>query len=332
MMKNELKHVDRVNTIGVLLTNLGTPAKPTYFSVLRYLQEFLSDKRVIEIPRAIWWLILYGFILPLRPLVVAKKYASIWLKGGSPLLVHSQALVDALERKYAGTAIHVKLGMRYGKPSIQTAMAEFKQENIAKLIVIPLYPQYSATTTGSTFDSISYQLAQWRYIPALRFVNGYADFAPYITAISDSIIAYWKNNGRGEKLLISFHGLPKQNLKKGDPYYCFCHKTARLIAEHLALDKSQWQMVFQSRFGKAQWLEPYCNQTLANLASQGIKTVDVVCPGFPVDCLETLEEISETYAEAFIAAGGKKLNYIPALNSTPQHVEMLHRLIEEQHD
>ncbi len=318
------------NITGVLLVNLGTPDKPSYTAVQRYLREFLSDRRVIEVPKLVWTMILYFFILPLRPLYVAKKYAGIWLKNGSPLLVYSRCLKDALQQQLQNDHVDVQLAMRYGNPNIKQAMQYFKEKHIRRLIILPLYPQYSATTVATTFDAVSDQLKQWRFVPELKFISGYADFEPYIDAITNSITRYWQSNQRSEKLLISFHGLPKRNLLKGDPYYCFCHKTARLIAEKLKLDTEQWQMVFQSRFGKAEWLQPYCSETLKQYATAGIKTVDVVCPGFPVDCLETLEEISETYAHEFKQHGGKSLHYIPALNTDEMHVSMLENLIRKQ--
>lgn len=320
---------DNRTTTGILLTNLGTPDAPSYGAIWRYLREFLSDRRVIELPRLLWWCILYGLILPLRPFKIAKKYAGVWLPEGSPLLVYSRRLQQKLQAKMDKTA-HVVLGMRYGNPSIRHALESLQQQGIRKLVVLPLYPQYSATTTASTFDAVSRELHRWRFVPEVKFISGYADFPPYIAAIADSIQAYWKQHGRGEKLLISFHGLPKRNLAKGDPYYCLCHKSARLIAEKLQLNEQDWMMVFQSRFGAAEWLQPYCDQTLDMLAQQGIKTLDIICPGFPVDCLETLEEISQTYAERFHAAGGKELRYIPALNASEQHAALLQQLVEDR--
>lgn len=333
MKKTDIKHQDE-NKIsgkisGVLLVNLGTPDAPTYFAVQRYLREFLSDRRVIEIPRFIWRIILYGFILPFRPFFIAKKYASVWLKQGSPLLVHTKAITEALQNREENSKYKLAFAMRYGHPSVAEALKIFKGNSIKELIILPLYPQYSATTTGSTFDAVSQELQTWRMLPAIKFIASYADHPLYIQAIADSIKQYWASHSRSEKLLISFHGLPERNIAKGDPYYDQCCTSAQLIAEKLQLSEHQWEMVFQSRFGKAEWLKPYCLDALNKLGKIGVKSIDIVCPGFPADCLETLEEISISYAEAFHEAGGETLHYIPALNASELQINLLSELIKE---
>ncbi len=319
-----------IKKIGVLLTNLGTPSAPTSKAVRSYLAEFLSDPRVVEIPKWIWQIVLQGIILRIRPRQSAKKYQLIWTPDGSPLLTISQQQTKLLREKLQATYgdnIQVELAMRYGKPSIASSLEKFHSAEIQKIIVLPLYPQYCAATVGSSFDAVTKVLQTWRFVPEINFISGYADFPDYIQAVADSIRAYWHIHTKSKKLLISFHGMPKRTLTLGDPYYCLCHKTARLIAENLQLVEAEWQMVFQSRFGKAKWLQPYCSEVLKQLPTQGINTVDVVCPGFAADCLETLEEISLTYKEEFIKAGGEKLQYIPALNADIQHIEMLAKLL-----
>tara|TARA_R110000868_G_scaffold8205_3_gene42478 strand:- start:70364 stop:71374 length:1011 start_codon:yes stop_codon:yes gene_type:complete len=314
---------------AILLTNLGTPSAPTHKALRKYLKQFLWDKRVVEVPRPIWWMILNLFILPLRPFIIAKKYRDIWTEQGSPLLLHTQTQAKKLQALMGSDQVIIEYAMRYGEPSIDSAMERLRKQSIRKLIVLPLYPQYAASTIASTFDAVAKELNQWRFLPQITFISGYTDFPPYIEAIANSIQQHWQEHGKAEKLLLSFHGLPKRNLELGDPYYCFCHKTSRLIAEKLELNQNDWEMVFQSRFGKAEWLQPYCEQTLIEFAETGIKTVDVICPGFAADCLETLEEISETYAEVFRQHGGVKLRYIPALNASDEHIAMLQQLLQQ---
>lgn len=316
---------------GILLINLGTPNAATPAEVRKFLAKFLHDYRVIEISRWIWCPILHFIILPLRPRSVAKKYLSVWMPEGSPLLVISQQQVDLLQKNLAADyaeSIQVELAMSYSKPFIAESLEKLRQAGISRIIALPLYPQNSATTTGSCFDAISAALSQQRFVPELTFINGYAEFPPYIGALVDSIRQYWQTHGRSEKLLISFHGLPKRNVTLGDPYLDQCKRTALLLTQALQLNDLEWQMVFQSRFGKAEWLQPYCSTVLKKLADEGIKTIDIVCPGFTADCLETLEEISQSYAEEFIQAGGKSLNYIPALNASDAHIEMLASLLK----
>ena len=316
---------------GILLTNLGTPSAATIPAVRRYLAEFLSDTRVVEIPAFIWKPILYSTVLTRRPKVAAHAYQAIWMEHGSPLLVHSIAQRDGVQKLLSSQfegPIKVALAMRYGKPSIESALNELRSANVQRILVVPLYPQYSATTTASTFDEISRVLRSWRWIPELRMVNQYHDFAPYIDALKNSITNYWSQHQKPEKLVLSFHGLPKRNLEKGDPYFCQCHKTARLLIAALGLNDSEWIMTFQSRFGKLEWLTPATDAVLKELAQSGVKNVHVVSPGFSADCLETLEEVDMQYRELFLKSGGEHYHYIPALNSNPEHITALSKLIQ----
>lgn len=325
----DYKHTDTPR-LGVLLTNLGTPDAPTTGAVRRYLREFLSDPRVVELPRALWWFILNFVILVIRPRRSAAAYREIWSKSGSPLLLIAQsqaAAVNArLQRDLPGR-IEVELGMRYGRPAVGTALRSLKQAGVQRLLVLPLYPQYSASTTASTFDAVSAELRKWRWLPDLRFVGHYHDEPGYIAALAASIQEHWDKNGRGERLLFSFHGLPQKYLDKGDPYHCQCHKTARLVAEALALPDARWQVAFQSRVGAEPWLKPYTDKLLEEWGRKGTGVVDVVCPGFSSDCLETLEEIEMQNSELYEHAGGKELRYIAALNERPDHVDFITNLI-----
>lgn len=312
--------------IGVLLVNLGTPNKPDTPSVRRYLTEFLSDARVVEIPRLIWLPLLYGIIAPRRAPKSAKLYESVWLEEGSPLQVYSErqqlALGKELKKRYVGPIV-VEYTMRYGEPSIANVLQKLKAKGARRLLILPLYPQYSATTTATAFDAISKELQRWRWIPELRFVNQYYDDVNYINALAVRVEEHWRTCGRDGFLLMSFHGLPERNLQLGDPYFCHCQKTARLLAEKLMLPDDRWMITFQSRFGKAQWLRPYTDKTLQELAQKGVKQVDVICPGFASDCLETLEEIEGENREVFMEAGGEVYHYIPALNDHPEHINLL---------
>lgn len=320
-------HSNPSKQIGVLLTNLGTPDAPTTSAVRKYLKEFLSDSRVIEIPRLIWLPILYGIILPFRSPRSAKLYQKIWSTTGSPLRSILDQQAKALNQQLAD--YRIVPAMRYGNPSIAAGLATLRKHNIQKILLFPLYPQYSATTIATTFDKVTDILKTWRWQPELRTIHGYHDNPNYISAVANSIENYWKNHGKTTKLLFSFHGLPKQFLLKGDPYYCFCHKTARLIAEQLQLANEEWQLTFQSRLGKAEWSTPYTDKTVIQLAQQGIKDITVVCPGFSADCLETLEEIQQLNKELFLHAGGKSFHYIPALNTDTAHIELLSQLIRQ---
>jgi len=309
---------------AVLLVNLGTPDAPTPSAVKTYLRQFLSDPRVVEIPRLIWWFILNLIILPFRSKASARKYASIWLSGtGSPLLVYSNRQAKALEQLFlsAGDDVVVELAMRYGNPSIESALERLREKGVERLLVLPLYPQYSATTTASTFDEIFRVLSGWRNQPELRLVKHYHDHEAYITALKNQIEGYWASHGRpdfeaGDRLLLSFHGVPKRTLLKGDPYHCECHKTGRLLAQALGLSSEQAMVTFQSRFGRAEWLKPYTAPTAKQLGAQGVSRLDVFCPGFPADCLETLEEIAMEVRDDFLTAGGKDYRYIPCLNDS----------------
>lgn len=317
-------------TTGILISNLGTPDAPTPGALRRYLAEFLGDPRIVEAPRWLWRLVLHGVILQIRPRLSAHAYGKVWTENGSPLLHYSLRQLEALKSRLKTTPgeLRIALGMRYGNPSIPSALELLRRQNIERLLVLPLYPQYSATTTASTFDAVSAVLRHWRRVPALRFIDNYHDFPPYIEAMTGHIRNFWSRQGRAEKMIFSFHGLPKRYLLKGDPYHCQCHKTARLLADALNLETTQWQVSFQSRFGREEWLTPYTDQVLKAMPAQNIKRVDVFCPGFSADCLETLEEVEMQNREFFLKAGGETFNYIPALNAENPHIEALVRLIE----
>ena len=328
----DFKH-DKQARIGVMLVNLGTPDDTSVRAVRRYLDEFLSDPRVVEFPRFLWWLVMHLFILRFRPRKVAQAYKTVWRQDGSPLLVYSQAQADALQIELDGhfpERYRVSLAMRYGKPAIRDVMEEFRQQHCRYLLVIPMFPQYSATTTASVFDEVTRILKSWRMLPQLRIPMHYHDRSSYIEALAMSIEASWQKNGRGQQLLMSFHGLPQRYHRAGDPYYCECMKTARLLADRLALEDDAWQAVFQSRFGREPWLQPYLDKTLGMLPAAGILSVDVVCPGFAADCLETLEEVAEHNRDLFINAGGERFQYIAALNAQSGHIKMLVDMVENE--
>lgn len=314
------------NNIGVLITNIGTPDKPTPKAVRQYLKIFLSDPRVVEIPRFIWWPILHSMILPTRAKKSAALYQKIWLNDESPLLYYSKRIAEKLQ---ATLDLPVVLGMHYSQPSIATALNTLKAARVDKIIILPLYPQYSATTTAATFDQVSAVLKKWRHIPHIEFINQYASHPHYIKAISQSIETYWQAHGKAEHLLFSFHGIPKSFIEAGDPYQESCVETTRLVTEQLQLTAKQWSLAYQSRLGRAAWLTPYTDHVLKALPKQGIKHLQVICPGFATDCLETLEEIAIRGKKQFIAAGGESLDYIPALNDTNQHIAALVNIIQE---
>jgi protoporphyrin/coproporphyrin ferrochelatase len=312
--------------LGVLVVNLGTPDAPETGALRRYLKEFLWDPRVVEAPRPLWWLILNGFILNFRPSRSAALYRKVWTDEGSPLLVISRAQVAGMRERLAARLsgpVEVVLGMRYGNPSIPSALRQLHELNVRRLLVLPMYPQYSGSTTGSTFDALAATLTGWRWVPELRFIGGYHDQGAYIAALAASVREHWAAHGRGEHLVMSFHGVPRRYLDLGDPYHCQCLKTGRLLAERLGLDDARWSTTFQSRFGREEWLKPYTDESIRALGRRGLKRIDVVCPGFSADCLETLEEIAEQNAEFFHAAGGETLSYIPCLNARPDHLEFL---------
>ncbi|HYW58084.1 MAG TPA: ferrochelatase [Polaromonas sp.] len=305
---------------AVLYCNLGTPEAPTAKALRPYLAQFLSDPRVIEIPKAIWWFILHGIILRLRPKKSAAKYASIWTADGSPLKVWTSKQANMLGG-YLGQRGHrvaVRYAMRYGQPSIASQLDALKADGATRILILPAYPQYSGTSTASVFDAVYQWASNIRRIPELRFVNNYHDHPRYITALAARVRAHWAAHGRAEQLVMSFHGVPERTLHLGDPYHCECHKTARLLATELGLSKEKYTVTFQSRFGKAKWLEPYTEPTLVAMARSGTKRVDVMCPGFTGDCLETLEEIAQEAKEAFMHAGGKEFHYIACLNDSPE--------------
>lgn len=325
-------HDEDTSCTGILITNLGTPDAATPSAVRRYLAEFLSDPRIVEAPRWIWWLVLHGIILRIRPRPVAKAYQKVWQKEGSPLLTISQKQALLLEKAIAPHfkgKVKVELAMRYGNPSVSSALHKLKHANAQRLLILPLYPQYSATTTASTFDAIADELKTWRWIPELRMIQHYHEHEFYIQALVNSIAKHRKQYGSAEKLLFSFHGLPQRYLDQGDPYFCECHKTARLVAEKLELEADQWTLAFQSRFGREEWLKPYADKTLIKWAQDGIKSVQVCCPGFSSDCLETLEEINVENRNYFLSAGGEKFEYIPALNDSADHIGMMGQLIKQ---
>ncbi|MFT5133464.1 MAG: ferrochelatase [Gammaproteobacteria bacterium] len=315
---------------GILLTNLGTPDAPTVTAVRRYLAEFLSDPRVIELAKPLWWLILHGIILRTRPRRSAHAYSQVWTDEGSPLLRISNqqtALITENLRERAAEPIHVELAMRYGTPSISSALEKLRAANAQRLIVLPLYPQYSATTTASTFDEIARILKTWRCIPELRMINHYHEDSGYISALVESIRDHWAEFGKAEKLLMSFHGLPKKYILAGDPYEDECQRTACLLAEQLGLEEESWAVSFQSRLGLQEWLKPYTDKVLKKWGKSGIKNVQVICPGFSADCLETLEEVSLQNREFFLQAGGSEFSYIPALNDQTMHINALSDII-----
>ena len=313
---------------AVLLCNLGTPDAPTARAVRNYLSEFLGDHRVVEIPRLIWMAILHGIILRTRPAKSAAKYASIWTDEGSPLKVWTHKQTLALQKIFEshGEAVTVRYAMRYGHPSIADQLDALKTEGFTRILVLPAYPQYSSTTTASVFDAIYRWGLRCRLLPEFRFVNHYHDHPAYIDALAQRLRAHWAIHGQAERLVMSFHGVPERTLHLGDPYHCECYKTARLLGEALGLAKHQYLVTFQSRFGKAKWLEPYTEPSLVALAKQGVKHVDLICPGFISDCLETLEEISQEAREAYLHAGGKIFNYIPCLNDSPDWVQAMYAL------
>ncbi|MGM0476091.1 MAG: ferrochelatase [Pseudomonadota bacterium] len=319
--------------IGVLITNLGTPDAPTPPALRRYLAEFLWDPRVVEIPRPIWWLILHGIILRTRPKRSAAAYASVWSEAGSPLLAigrrQRRGLEERLEAALPGP-VSVALGMRYGRPAIADALAELHAAGARRIVVLPLYPQYASATTGSTFDAVAAALSRQRWVPELRFVGSYHDDPGYIEALATSVREHWAKHGEAERLLLSFHGIPKAGRDAGDPYFCHCLKTGRLVAEALGLPSERWRVSFQSRFGKAEWIQPYTDATLKAWGAEGVGRVDVICPGFSADCLETLEEIGEENRAYFQEAGGGEFHYIPALNDRADHLDALSALIQRQ--
>ena len=317
---------DKKAKVGVLVTNLGTPEAPTAAALRTYLREFLSDPRVVEIPRIVWMIILHGIILRVMPKKSAALYKSIWTNEGSPLMVISkqqkEKLANALAEKY-DDKVTVSLAMRYGNPSIEDALNTFQQAGVNDIIVLPLYPQYAGPTVASTFDAVVKTLQKWRWIPNLRFISGYHDNPQYITALANTVTEHIVQHGKPDKLVLSYHGMPKLFLDNGDPYFCFCHKTTRLLAEQLNLNEDDFVLTFQSRFGKAEWLQPYTDVTLAELAKEGHKHVAIISPAFSADCLETLEELEHENRAVFMDAGGETYHYIACLNDRDDHIDAL---------
>ncbi|MGZ8213911.1 MAG: ferrochelatase [Methylosarcina sp.] len=315
---------------AVLLANLGSPDAPTVRAVRRFLKDFLWDPRVVNLPRPLWWVILHFFVLPFRPRRSAQAYRKIWDVQGSPLVFLTRQLTEKIARSLQAKGVIIDYAMRYGEPSIKSRLSGFKSQGMEKLIVLPLYPQFSSTTTASVYDEMVNELKEWFHLPDIQFISDYHRHPRYIAAVAESIRQSWRDQGRNELLLMSFHGLPEVLTKWGDPYFYHCQETAALIAEQLGLNENEWLMVFQSRFGKAEWLKPYCAEILQNLPGRGVKKVDVVCPGFAVDCLETLEEIAMENKAIFINAGGFVYHYIPALNDSEAHADALLGIIEQQ--
>lgn len=315
---------------GVLLINLGTPAAPTAKALRPYLKQFLSDSRVIEIPRAIWWLILNGIILNVRPRKSAAKYASIWTKDGSPLLDHTRkqaSLLKGLLGEQGHRNLVVDYAMRYGQPSVESTLQKMREAGVERLLVVPLYPQYAGSSSATALDEVFRTLMRMRNMPEVRTVRHFHDHPGYIQALAQNVREFWRVNGRGDKLVMSFHGVPRFTLDKGDPYHCECLKTGRLLAEALGLSREDYVVCFQSRFGKAEWLKPYTFDTLSSLAKQGVAKLDIICPGFAGDCLETLEEIAMEGKTLFLAAGGKEYRYISCLNEREDWIAALADLV-----
>jgi ferrochelatase len=317
----ELDAQKRVSKHGIILVNLGTPDRPVCPSLRRYLAEFLMDPRVIELPRLFRAILVRGIIVNVRSHKSAAAYREVWTEEGSPLLVNTNRVAKKTQ-SLLGDEFHVEVAMRYGNPSVKTALDTMFAAGIRDITVIPMYPQYSGSTSGSTFDALADALKQYRWIPKLNFVSEYYQHPAYVSAICDSITDHWQVHGRADRLMISFHGVPKKYITKGDPYYSQCQQTADAIANKLKLDSSEWMLVFQSRLGAQEWLKPYCDETLKALPDQGVKSVDVICPGFSVDCLETIEEIDDENRQYFMHAGGERYSYIPCLNDSDAHAKI----------
>ena len=315
-----------IPAVGVLLANLGTPDAADAPALRRYLAEFLWDPRVIEMSRPLWWLILHLVILPFRPKKSAELYQKVWTAEGSPLLTISRrqaAAIETILKAEVGTPIHVALGMRYGNPSMRSALRELAAKGCRRILLLPLYPQYAAVTSGSTFDALATEVTAWRWVPEMRILQHYHDEPGYIRSLAASIREAWADGSQADKLLFSFHGIPQRYFEAGDPYFCHCHKTARLVAEELELPRDRYQVSFQSLFGKEEWLKPYTDKTMQGMAKSGVRSLDVICPGFSADCLETIEEIDGMNREIFLHAGGERYRYIPALNDRPDHMRFL---------
>jgi len=323
-------------SIGILLANTGTPDAPTPKAVRRFLAQFLADLRVIEMPRWKWLPILHGIILNPRPRRSAKLYQEVWDERGSPLLYHTQDLAKNLEAELRARSpekqINVAIGMGYGNPSIKKALDELREKGATHFIILPLFPQYSSTTSGAIIESLFNEIKKWRWIPSVQIISDYHDHPAYISAMAKSVRAFWANSPKPEKLMLSFHGIPKKYVEKGDPYEKQCLRTAELLVEELALDEDEWLATFQSRFGRDEWLQPYTKEILENLGAENLASLDVLSPGFAVDCLETIGEISDEGQASYQNAGGGAYNYIPALNATRAHIEALSEIILDASD
>ena len=313
--------------IGVLLCNLGTPAAPTAEAIRPWLEQFLHDYRIVDLTRWIWCPILHFVILPLRPRRLAHAYASIWTPEGSPLLKYSREQQSGLQA-LLGAGTPVAIGMRYGEPSIAAGLAQLAAQGAQRIVVLPLYPQYSHTTTASVEDAVQAALPALRPLPQIAWVRDYHEHPAYIEALAASVREHWLRHGRGDHLLLSLHGIPQRYSDAGDPYAQQCERTAQRLAEALGLQSGEWTLAYQSRVGRAAWLQPYTDVVIPQLAARGIKRLDTLCPGFSVDCLETLEEVAIRYGELFVASGGESLRYIPALNANPAHVALMRALVQ----
>ncbi|WP_439134145.1 ferrochelatase [Pseudomaricurvus sp.] len=320
---------DKNTKLGVVLMNLGTPTEPTPKAVRQFLEEFLGDRRVVEIPRLVWWPILYGIILPFRSPKVAKLYKEIWLPEGSPLKVITQKQVAGLQSRFDEADVVVKYAMTYGEPKLAQRIAELESAGVDKIVVLPLYPQYSATTTAAIYDQYANLITGQRNISNISIHKEYFDHDDYITALANSVRHHWQSHDQAEKLLFSFHGIPKRCVEKGDPYERQSRATAQLVADKLGLNDSQWAISFQSRLGKAEWLTPYTDKLLESWGKEGVSSVDVLCPAFASDCLETVEEIDQENREIFLSAGGGRFEYIPCLNDSEDHVDLLEKIVTE---
>ena len=327
----DFKHGTKLK-IGILLSNLGTPDKPLRKELRVYLKEFLSDPRVIETPKLIWQIILNGIILNTRPQKSAKNYQKVWTDEGSPLLVilnkQKNLAQDLLKKE--NLELEFAIGMRYGNPSIEKGLEELREKHCNKIIILPMYPHYCAATTGSTFDAVSNTMQKWRWVPSLRFISTYHDHPNYIKALANSIQKHWDEHGKPDKILFSYHGIPKKYFTKGDPYHCLCSKTTRLVREEMGLSEEFVMTTFQSRFGPEEWLQPYTDKTVEKLAKDKVEHLQIIAPGFSADCLETIEELDGENREIFEEHGGKKFSYIPCLNDQPDHINLIGALIKNE--
>ena len=317
--------------IGILITNLGTPDAPNKKELKVYLNQFLSDPRVIELPKILWQILLKLVILQIRPSKSAEAYKQIWTDKGSPLLDIANRQLNKIQSSFSSKNENIvfEVGMRYGNPSIPDALIKLQKKQVRRLLVLPMYPQYCAATTGSTFDEVTNVLQKWRWIPEMRFINQYFEEKNYIEALSNSIKSFWKKTSKPQKIIFSYHGIPKRYLTNGDPYHCFCLKTTRLVKENMGLSDDEIMTTFQSRFGREEWLKPYTSETLKELPKQGIKNIHIISPGFSSDCLETLEELEEENKEYFMESGGENYHYIPCLNDHDDHIDVFVNLIKK---